>query len=330
MHVDPTATLERQWTMLGLIPAWPRTITVAALRTAIHGVGFTPSRRTVNRDLQELSNRFPITVDATGKTFRWGWMKSAPLAFLPRLSVAQCLALALARKHMHALPKAVVEELDTLFDAAERELEPTIWKDWHKRIAFAPLTFALLPPTIDAKVVSDAQHALAGRVILTAKYCSIGGKTATQRTIHPLGLLVRDSVHYLVSQLPEYPKPVQLALHRMSDTTITSEPSHEPRGFSMTRYAARNLAINPRGKIRLRAVFDATAAKHLRETRISKYQTWRPIEGTDKVEIRATVEDDLTFKRWLLSFGSEVEVLEPVHLRQEIKEEMQKALRGYC
>jgi hypothetical protein len=26
MHVDPSATLQRQWAMLRLIPAWPQTI----------------------------------------------------------------------------------------------------------------------------------------------------------------------------------------------------------------------------------------------------------------------------------------------------------------
>ncbi|HEV2606680.1 MAG TPA: WYL domain-containing protein, partial [Xanthomonadaceae bacterium] len=146
----------------------------------------------------------------------------------------------------------------------------------------------------------------------------------------PLGLLVRGSVQYLVCLLPEHPKPCQLALHRMSNTVIGNKPCKEPQGFSMTRYVARDLAIASRGKIRFRAVFNDITAEHLRETPLSKYQTWRPIAGTDKVEISATVDDDVQLKRWLLSFGSEVVVREPESLRREMAEELRKAMGAYA
>jgi predicted DNA-binding transcriptional regulator YafY len=103
----------------------------------------------------------------------------------------------------------------------------------------------------------------------------------------------------------------------------------ELHGFSMRRYVARDLGIAARGRIRLRARFNARTAVHLRETRLSKYQTWRPVEGTDSVEISATVDDDRQLWRWLLSFGSEVEIMEPEHLRREIADEMRKALGPY-
>ncbi|HTD29793.1 MAG TPA: WYL domain-containing protein [Xanthomonadaceae bacterium] len=330
MHVDPFATLERQWAMLRMIPRFPRAITVAALMTALRDAGFRPSRRTIERDLHELSVRFPITVDDSGKTYRWSWTKAALIEFMPRLSVSQSVTLSLAKAHVRKLlPKAMLDDVQPVFDAAERELANTGWKDWHKRTAVAPAAFALLPPKIDAKVLSDVQHALAGRVCMTAKYRSKGSKTPKQRTIHPLGLLIRGSVQYLVCNLPEYKEPRQLAIHRMTNTVIGTEPCREPHGFSMSRYIAHDLSIASRGKIRLRAIFNASSAEHLRETALSKYQTWRPIEGTDKVEISATVDDDVQLKRWLLSFGSEVEVTEPEHLRQEMAEEIEKARRAY-
>jgi predicted DNA-binding transcriptional regulator YafY len=54
-----------------------------------------------------------------------------------------------------------------------------------------------------------------------------------------------------------------------------------------------------------------------------------PLEGTDKIKVRATAQDDLQLKRWLLSLGMEAEVREPVRLRREIAEEMREALRAY-
>lgn len=62
---------------------------------------------------------------------------------------------------------------------------------------------------------------------------------------------------------------------------------------------------------------------------MSKDQTRRPIEGTDMVEVCATVQDDLQLKCWLLSRGMEAEVREPVRLRRETVGEMRRALRAY-
>ena len=330
MHVNPYSTLERQWAMLRAIPHWPQTSTTTALTRTINEEGFRATRRTVERDLKEISRRFPITADESGKTFRWGWMKSAAVDFLPRLTVPQCLALTLVQQHArHLMPKTMLDDLAPLFDAAERALAKTPWKDWHKRTAVVPPAFVLQPPKIKAKALSAAQHALAHRLCLTTTYRSKGNKTATARVLHPLGLLVRGSVQYLVCMQGDSNDPRQFAIHRMRHTVATTAPCRNLHGFSMKRYAARNLAINSHGSIRLHAHVLASASEHLLETPMSKYQTSHPIEGTDKVEICATVEDDLQLKRYLLSFGSELEVLEPARLRNEILDDLGKMLSAY-
>jgi hypothetical protein len=90
-------------------------------------------------------------------------------------------------------------------------------------------------------------------------------------------------------------------------------------------WSVRDRAINPHGKIRMRCLFDETTAEHLARTPMSKYQTWRAIEGAGKVEACATVEDDMQLKRWLQSFGREVEGLGPEHLQREMAEESGRA-----
>ena len=317
--------------MLRAIPSHPQTITAPALLTTLRGKGFEASRRTIERDLHELSTRFPLTVDDSCKPYRWSWMQNAALAFLPGLSVSQCLALTLAQVHLqHLLPRTMLDDLAPLFDAAERELAKTGWKDWHKRTAVAPLAFALQPPKIDAKVLADVQYAIAHRLHMTADYRSKGTKVPRKREIDPLGLLVRDTVQYLVCLLPEYAdEPRQLCVHRMSDTVVGAERCKELHGFTMRRYARSGLTINSHGKIRVRLIFDEGAAEHIRETTISTYQTWRPIAGTKKVEVCATVDDDAQLKRWLLSFGSEVQVIAPERLRLEMVEELNKAASAY-
>jgi predicted DNA-binding transcriptional regulator YafY len=133
-----------------------------------------------------------------------------------------------------------------------------------------------------------------------------------------------------VCTLRDYTKVCQLAVHRISHTVLGTESRNVPGGFSFTRYVTDDLAIDSRGKTRLVARFDATAADHLRETPLSKDQTWTAIEGTDKVEVTATVEYDQRLRWWLLAFGRRVEVMEPEALRQEMVGELQGALRAYA
>lgn len=330
MPTETSATLLRQWEILRLLPAWPQSITTAALKKALQRSDIDVTQRTIQRDLDDMSGRFPIACEKDGRTFRWSWKENAAIETLPRLSVSQCLALILARQHLGDLmPKFMLDELEPLIHAAERQLENTPWKRWARLTAVAPQGFQLCPPKIDPKVLGDVQHALAHRLRLTADYKSIGSEAAKTRTIHPLGLLTRGPVHYLISLLPEYAdQPRQLALHRMQATTVGTEACRELYGFSMNHYR-RHLAINPRGKIRVRLHFRGTSADHLLGTPISKYQTWRPIPGEKKVEVCGTVEDDREFWRWLLSFGSEVEVMEPEHLRAEMAEEVRKMAVAY-
>ena len=330
VQIASHTTLARHWAMLRAIPRWPQTITVAALKSAMDDDGFRPGRTTVDRDLAELARHFPITADTSGKTHRWSWAKGASIEFLPSLTVPQCLALTLAQQQLRdLLPQTMFKALGPVFEVAKRELAKSDWKEWPNRTAVAPPAFTLLPPKINAKVLADVQNAINRRLCMTAKYRSKGTKVPRMRSINPLGLLVRGTVQYLICLLPEYKdEPRQLCLHRMSATTLGTERCRELHGFTMRRYA-RKITQDSKGTIRLRLLMDETSAEHIRETPLSTYQTWRPVAGTKKVEVGATVDEDVELKRWLLSLGSEAQVLAPEHLRAWMGEELRRAAGAY-
>lgn len=140
-------TLGRQWRMLQLIPRAPRKISAEDLKSALEGHGFPTTRRTVERDLQNLSGQFGLVADETNKPFGWSWAKNADFQFAPRFTASQCVALLLSRAHLHGLlPQTLFHELSPMFSKAEQELKATGWKDWHQRTAVIPTSMPLLPP----------------------------------------------------------------------------------------------------------------------------------------------------------------------------------------
>ena len=69
--------------------------------------------------------------------------------------------------------------------------------------------------------------------------------------------------------------------------------------------------------LRLVARFWKRAGLHLLETPLAADQ-WVGDEDDEHFRLTATVNDTAQLRWWLLSFGSKVEVLEPVGLREEM------------
>ena len=325
-------TLARQWAMLRLIPRAPRRTTSRELCRQLEQLGHSTSPRTVERDLQNLSNRFALVADDGSRPYGWSWAKDADIELMPRLSPSQAVALLLSQVHLkNFMPQFLLKELATVFASAEGEVASTGWKDWHKRTAILPASMPLLAPKLSAEAMEHVHSALALRRCLSGRYRSRGSESARELIIHPLGLIVRGAAQYLVCTLRDYQDVRQIALHRLSGTRVLDLPCKPPLGFDFGRYVASHASKYwAQGKIRMTARFTAEAGAHLRETPVSKDQELLDVEGGERLELRATVESDETLRWWLLGFGSQVEVLEPAELRKEMRDELLRASRRYA
>ncbi len=70
------------------------------ITSRLNDVGYAVSVRTVQRDLKELSEIFPIELnDKNARDYGWRWMKNANLD-IPGMSVSEALALRLVEMHL--------------------------------------------------------------------------------------------------------------------------------------------------------------------------------------------------------------------------------------
>ncbi len=330
MSTATNDTIWRQWSLLRLMPRAPRKTTASELQDKLQDLGITTSRRTIERDLQALSSRFPLVSEEGSRPFGWCWAKDANFEFAPRLSVPQGIALLLAKAHLRPLlPKNVLDDLQPLFDMAQRELSQGAWKDWHRRTAVLSTSLTLLPPSTELAVLADVHEALARQRQLTAMYRSKGDTEGRETLIHPLGLILKGQIHYLVCCLFDYFDVRQLAVHRMTHTRVSDAPSRTPPGFDFTQFAERASKYEQEGLIRLVVRFTPDAAEHLRETSLSRDQHITDLPEINRVEVTATVVLDQTLRWWLKAFGSRVEVREPTALRNELLADLRASLATY-
>ena len=157
---------------------------------------------------------------------------------------------------------------------------------------------------------------------IKSKYRKRGNKSADKRHMHPLGIVIKGSMHYLICMMEEDPNEARyLPLQRFEKVEILEEKTREPKDFDLDEFIHKNnLGFAYSDELyTIEAIFDRTMAFHLLETPLNSTQTAEELQG-NKLLIKARVPDTLQFEQWLMSFGADVEILKPTKLRNKFKE----------
>ena len=315
-------TLLRQLTMLRYIPQHPRQATARELTKHVEAEGFEVSKRTVERDLLSLSEIFPLISNEKSRPYGWSWSKDAEAFALPGMSPLQALTLELALDHLAALlPASLLGTLAPYFKCAEGVLSSgdgvNKLAGWRKKVATVPSNQPLIPPNYTEQIIEAVHSALLSEHQLEISYTSREqGETKTY-PVHPLGIVQRGAVTYLVATLYDYTDIRLLAVHRIQSAQILDQPANPPKKFDLANYIKQGaFGFEESGEINLVVSFTAPAAEHMRETPLSLDQQIEP-DQADWIRVQATVPDTAQLRWWLLGFGDQVEVLEPASLRDE-------------
>jgi predicted DNA-binding transcriptional regulator YafY len=150
--------------------------------------------------------------------------------------------------------------------------------------------------------------------------------------IQPYALKVFNRRWYLLGYIKEKRALRTIALDRILDLKILSTSFEVPEDFDARKYFANVVGIFvnndlPVTKVKIRTY--GIQAEYLRSTPLHKSQS----EGSSKYgefaefTYRLCITPELISQ--LLSMGSQIEVLEPEKLREEMKEELIKCLTNY-
>ena len=312
----------RQWAMLRRIPQHPRQITARELTDRLLSEGFDVSKRTVERDLLSLSDIFPLISNERSRPYGWSWNKDAAAFSLPSMSPLQALTLELARDHLTTLlPACLLGTLAPYFKCAEGVLSSGdgIKKlaNWRKKVAIVPPNQPLIPPSYPEEIIDAVHSALLSEQQLEISYASREKGATKNYRVHPLGIVQRGAVTYLVATISDYTDIRLLAVHRIQSAQILDTPVNTPEGFELAKYIDQGaFGFGESREIKLVVCFTDQAVEHLRETPLTSEQTIEAVRP-GWVRVQATVTNTAQLRWWLQAFGDQVEVLEPVSLRAE-------------
>lgn len=318
-------TLFRQWTMLRAIPRAPARIAVKDLQEQLRNADFTVSARTVQRDLLELSAVFPLVADDREKPYGWSWQRDAASFDLPGLSIPDALTLALVEQHLrNQLPPTALDALEPQFRSAARILDvvghtagPKAWLGKVRTIA--PLQ-PLQAPALDEQCQRTIYFAVMKDLQLKLGYKKRDAEvTSVYPVVHPLAIVQRGGIVYLVCTFADYHDVRTLALHRVKEAELIYTAARKSPDFDLDAFIASGAFGFLTGPpIVLRATFKRPVGEHLFETPLSPDQVLE-MQDDGSIHLTATVASTRTLVFWLTGFGAAVEVHGPEKLRAELK-----------
>jgi predicted DNA-binding transcriptional regulator YafY len=284
------------------------------------------SVRTVWRDLTVLQDAgFPVYNDprADGHRSVWrlepGFQHRLPLP----LTLPEAIALLVSQRWVAATTgvsafrpamNSVIDKLKALFGKSEIDLID--------RMADAVGVRApggkLLEPAAEHL---DAIHvAIAERRSLQLRYYSMSRDAETERRVDPYHVTEFDGGLYLVGHCQVREAVRIFAVERIRNAEITTNRFTRPADFDADTYLRDAWGIIRGDLVHVKVRFSKTVTRYVRDRRWHTSQQVRDLPSGG-IELTLQVADTFEVRRWLLGFGVDAEVLEPLALREALRQQ---------
>lgn len=272
------------------------------------------SERTILRDMDALSGSGVPVVAERGKSGGWSLLDDYQTKLTGLTSTEiQSLFLARSTRLMEDLgikreSEAALIKLQASLPAGAREqaestrrrihIDPRGWRDPAEAIPCLPMLF---------DIVWRGKQI---RFFYGRDLCEV-----TERSGHPLGLVTKGSTWYLVANVGGETRTYRVS--RIREVMALDEPAVYPPDFDLAAYWERSAAEFRETLPRYYATFLANPSV----MRWVRYRGWRLEEEMAeddriRIKLRFDIEDEAV--QFGLSFGGEVEVVEPMALREKV------------
>lgn len=323
---ETSNSLYRQWQILSRLSTgkWMGT---RELQDILQREGIDITLRTIQRDLNQISQRFPIENNGAVPQ-GWRWRSDAPIQSLPHMTSSQAVTFMMVEEHLkHLLPPSLVEEMNPWFDLARRSLSTqNNVRQWINRVRIVPATQPLIPPIVDKAAQQAIYEGLLQDKQLECIYQGLN-QSAEAKTyiLNPLGLVQKGAIIYLICTRHDKTDIQTFALHRFKSATVLNTRALHPVNFDIDEYiesGALGFRVDfskPTEHVGLTLTMMEVDALYLEETKLSNNQVLKPL-GNGQILLHATVPFTSQLVWWLRSFGHKIIHIEPKEVRDAVNQ----------
>ena len=322
---ETSNSLYRQWQILSRLSTgkWMGT---REIQEILQREGIDISLRTIQRDLNQISQRFPIESNKTVPQ-GWRWRSDAPIQSLPHMTSSQAVTFMMVEEHLkHLLPPSLLEEMNPWFDLARRSLSTqNNVRQWINRVRIVPANQPLIPPVVDRAAQQAIYEGLLQDKQLECVYQKRPQADESVYTLNPLALVQKGATIYLICTRYDKTDIQTFALHRFKSASLSNHRAMHPVDFNIDQYiesGALGFRIDlnkPTELVQLELTMHETDAKTFYESQLSKDQKIQHLDH-QLVLIQATVPLTSQLIWWLRSFGKKIRHIEPAEVSAYVNE----------
>ena len=297
------------------------------------------SRKTIQRDINFMrdSLALPLAYDEV----QHGYHYTEPVSTFPFLQTTaeDLVSLVVARQSLrHLEDTPLVASLRTSLQRLQQGMHDRItipWSDIDQ--AFSVKGEGLSQR--DLGVFEKVSRAIMEQRELKFDYTKLESDGPERRHLRPFHLAEIDGGWYVIGHDVDRGARRTFAIQRMKGLTLTQRPFLRPADFRLEDHFAGSFGAwikteessgRPLPAQRIRIRFRGFAARFVPERRWHPTQeVTRLDESGERIEVTMELNALQDITRWILSFGSQAEVIEPEELREAVARELDLARAQY-
>lgn len=320
---DMVSQSQRQIYILSLLSENPKGYTAEEIRQRLSGWDVNVSKRTIMRDIDDLSMNYGIGEEERGgKTYFYAdkyTLKNVDFTIGDLASLA--FAKEMLREYAHLdMGRQALSFIDKMVEGSaalnKRQFETLCG---HFKQAGSKSGNV---DNVDVKIEKMIQNAIDNRNKLTIEYYSFSSDESTKRTIHPYRLIMLDT-YLSVEAYCELRKEVRrfrlarIKKIEVSDVHYTEMLEDKSETF---------LKMSGKDSEDLELLFTGESIRYVKEYEASRAKQLMPEPDGLHFYQHTPIAPDVI--RWIRAFGPEVKVLKPKWLAEQLQEEAKKMLEG--
>ncbi len=179
--------------------------------------------------------------------------------------------------------------------------------------------------------ISKINYAMSRGRTLSINYFFINKNDSIIKKVDPYNLIFRDGEWNIIGYSYVSDEVEIFKLSRIESLKITDEIYMRPHTFSLKGYLQENLSIFKDDKNKIIIKFNKKIKDFIKDKRWYINQDMENLQdGSILLNIYLDgLQEIEELKTWILGFGKNAEVIEPIILREKIKEEVEIMLKQY-
>lgn len=320
--------LYRQWQMLHLINQH-RLSGISKGELANH---FGVSKKTIARDITNLSScGFPIYEDQDMDRGNQVFYYFTEGYRLPdyTLNYEDILSLSLASKLWEESGLVTADSIKGILTKIETKLDKSILKFYRdvQKALISDGTGTLSDSDSVAEKLSLVLKAILNYKMIAFDYYSVQNQRHSHKEVSPLAVKYFNHNFYLAGYYKKIDQVIVFAINRMNKLKLSDKPQHEV-DFDSRTYFESGFGIYTGEVFPVKLQFFPPTADYIAE------RIWHPEQKLTLLEDKSIIlempANSLSeMKKFVLSYGAKVKVLEPEELREETSKEIMSLYEMY-